>query len=87
MASSGMLRRVALVKTDVSQELTASLIRLSVRRVLVTANVFPTSPILVTLMMEALRSSIRRLLQTPHCVKFQKTAFFIVVAVKTTNLT
>jgi hypothetical protein len=31
--------------------------RRSVRRLIVTANVFPSSPILVTLMMEAIRSS------------------------------
>jgi hypothetical protein len=46
-----MLRRVALVTTDVSEDLR------SVRRLLVTANVAPSSPILVTLMMEALSSS------------------------------
>jgi hypothetical protein len=45
MASSKMLRRLALVFLH------------SVRRLLVRANVFPSSPILVTLMMEALRSS------------------------------
>jgi hypothetical protein len=45
MASSGMLRRVALVFLR------------SVRRVLVTAKVFPSSPILVTLMKEELSSS------------------------------
>jgi hypothetical protein len=44
MASSGMLRRVALVRTDVSEELNASI-------------VVPSSWILVTLMMEALNSS------------------------------
>jgi hypothetical protein len=44
-----MLRRVALVGTFV--------ILRSVRRLLVTANVVPSSPILVTLMMEALSSS------------------------------
>jgi hypothetical protein len=62
-----MLRRVALVRTDVSEELSASIIRVirtselgttlavtSVRRLLATANVVPSSPILVTLMMEAL---------------------------------
>jgi hypothetical protein len=54
MASSGMLRRVALVRTNVSVELSVSIIR--VRRLLVTANV-PSSSILVTLMMEALSSS------------------------------
>jgi hypothetical protein len=69
MASSGMLRRVALVRTDVSEVLSASIIRVtrigvlgtlagisSVRRSLVTANVVPSSPILVTLM-RALSSS------------------------------
>jgi hypothetical protein len=41
MVSSGMLRRVALVRTDVSKEASASFIR-------VTASVVPSSPILVT---------------------------------------
>jgi hypothetical protein len=31
MASSGMLRRVALVKTDVSEEFSASIIRVTTR--------------------------------------------------------
>jgi hypothetical protein len=67
-----MLHRVALVRTDVSEELSASFIRVarivelgttlavflrSVRRLLVTANVVPSSPILVTLMKEAQSSS------------------------------
>jgi hypothetical protein len=47
-----MLRRVDLVRTDVSKEM---LLR-SVRRLLVTDNLVPRSPI-VTLMMEALGSS------------------------------
>jgi hypothetical protein len=47
MASSGMLRRVALVRTDVSSEF----------------------------------------LQGPHDVTSQKTPFFIVTAVKTSNIT
>jgi hypothetical protein len=46
MPPSGMFRLVGLVRTDVSV----------VRRLLVTAN-FPSSPILVTLMMETLLSS------------------------------
>jgi hypothetical protein len=59
MASSEMLRRVVLVRTGVSEELSASIIiiRRNVRRLLVTANVVPSSPILVTLMMEELSSS------------------------------
>jgi hypothetical protein len=70
MAPSVMLNLVALVRTDVSEELSASLIRVtrisevgttlsatSVRRLLVTASVFPSSPLLVTLMKEALSSS------------------------------
>jgi hypothetical protein len=75
MASSWMLRRVVLVRTNVSEELSVSFIRLtrigelrttlavtvvflrSVRRLLVTAGVVPSSPILVTLMKEALSSS------------------------------
>jgi acetylglutamate synthase len=65
MVSSGMLRRGTLVRTDVSEELSASIIRvtsigelgmLAVSQLLVTANI-PSSPILVTLMMEALSSS------------------------------
>jgi hypothetical protein len=47
-----MLRRVALVRTDVSEELSTSFIR-----VLITASVVPSSPILVTLMKEAPSSS------------------------------
>jgi hypothetical protein len=43
MVTSGMLRRVVFLR--------------SVRRLLVTASVFPSSPILVTLMKEELRSS------------------------------
>jgi hypothetical protein len=66
MPSSGMLRFVALVRTDVSDERSTSLIRVtrlgefvflrSVARLLVPVNV-PSSPIFVTLNMEALSSS------------------------------
>jgi hypothetical protein len=61
MVSSGLLRRVALVRTDVSEEPGASFIRVtkigeyqvflrSVRRLLVAACVVPSSPMFVTLM-------------------------------------
>jgi hypothetical protein len=48
MVSSEMLRRVALVRTDVLEELSCNL---------VIASVVPSSPILVTLMKDALSSS------------------------------
>jgi hypothetical protein len=69
-----MLRHVALVRTEVSEELSASIIRVTrigelgtiaatinrstrLRWLLVTVNVVPSSPILITLMREALSSS------------------------------
>jgi hypothetical protein len=67
-----MLRRVALVRTDVSEERSTSIIRVTrigelgtalaltsnrVRRLLFRANAVPSSQILVTLMMEAPSSS------------------------------
>jgi hypothetical protein len=51
-----MLRRVAVVSTVVSEELSTSFIGVT-RRLLVTASVVPSSPILVTLMKKALSSS------------------------------
>jgi hypothetical protein len=89
-----MLRRVALVRTSVSEEPSASIIRVtrirelettlaahltflrSVRRLLVTANLVPSSPILITLMLEELGSSEISFLQETHGVISQKTAFF-----------
>jgi hypothetical protein len=54
----------------------------SVHQLLVTANVVPSSPILVTLMIEMVSSS-----NQPNGVTFQETAFFLVTAVKTSNIT
>jgi hypothetical protein len=73
MVSSGMLRSVVLVRTDVSEEPSSSFIRVtrigelgttlavsnrcSVSLLLVTASVVPSSPILVALMKVAISSS------------------------------
>jgi hypothetical protein len=70
MASSGILRRVGLVITGVSEELNAYFIMVtrigellvlvflrSLLRLLMTASVVPSSPILITMMKEALNSS------------------------------
>jgi hypothetical protein len=68
MASYGMLRRVALVRTDVSEELAVSFSRVARigepgTKLAVTSNRrssyghVPSTPILVTLMNEALSSS------------------------------
>jgi hypothetical protein len=86
MVSSGMLRPVAFVRTDVSEEHRASFIRVtflgSVRRLVVAASVVPSSPILVALMKEALVPPKRRFLQEPHGVASQKTPFFNLSAVQ-----
>jgi hypothetical protein len=104
MVPSGMLRPVALV-IDVSEELSASFIRVtgigelgttlavtsnrrtlrrntkqflrSVRRLLVTGSVVPSSPILVTLFQGGAKF---RVLQEPHGVTSQKTSLFNLVA-------
>jgi hypothetical protein len=66
MPSSAMLRCVALVRTKVLEEHTSSIIRVtrisivflcSMLQLVVTANVVPSSQILVALMMEAIHSS------------------------------
>jgi hypothetical protein len=51
--------------------------RTLMRRLLVTASVVPSSPILVTLMKEVLSSLKRRFLQESHGVTSQKTSFSV----------
>jgi hypothetical protein len=86
MASSEMLRRVALVRTDVSEVPFIRVARIGelgttgariVRRLLIKARFVPSSPIPATLM---------PVLQDPHSVTSQKRPFFIVTTVKTSNI-
>jgi hypothetical protein len=85
MPSCGLLRRV-----DLKNQQFRGTYRLyhqgnknrNVLRLLITAKV-PTPLILVTLMMEAIRSSETSVLIEPLGVTSQKTVFFIVTAVKT----
>jgi hypothetical protein len=85
MPSSGLLRHVVLVRTDGAEERSASIIRMarigelgttlavtSVRLLLVTANVVPSSP-------DSCHhddGAQLRFLQQSHGVTFQKTEFF-----------
>jgi hypothetical protein len=69
-----MLRRVALVRTDVSAELIASFIRVTKIGELV-RTLAVTSKLLVTLMKEALSSSETSVLTHPHGITSQKTPF------------
>jgi hypothetical protein len=71
-----MLRRVALVRTDVSKELSASFIR--VTRI---------GDLGTTLAVTSNLRTLQRFFQEPHGLTSQKTPFFIVTAVKASNLT
>jgi hypothetical protein len=75
-----MLRRVGLVRTDVSEEVSASFIRVTLIGELGTT-------LAVTSNRRTLRRNTNgRFLQEPYGVTSQKTPFFIVTAVKTSNL-
>jgi hypothetical protein len=93
MVSSGMLCRVVLVRTEVSEEFSASFNKVtricelgttiavtsnrrSVLPVLVTPSVVPSSPILVTLMKEALSSSERSVLTRATRLNISEEAIF-----------
>jgi hypothetical protein len=98
MVSSGMLHYVALVRTDVSEELSASFIRVTRISELgamlaVTSNrqlqlaLFLFHRFLSSWWRRLWVPPKRRFLQEPHGVTSQKTPFFIVTAMKTSNLT
>jgi hypothetical protein len=94
----GMLHRLALATTDISEERSASIIKVTgisklgtqivllriVRLLLVTANVILSTTILVNLMMEALSSS-ESSTQESQGASLQETAFVTDTAVKTSN--
>jgi hypothetical protein len=75
---------VTFVRANVSEERIVFLH--SELQLLVTANV-PSSLILVALMMEVIRPCETWFLQEPHGFTSQKTGFFIVTAVKISELT
>jgi hypothetical protein len=85
MTCSGMWRRVILARTDISEESIASMIRVTrigdIGRTLVATINWSA------LMIRRYDPPKRRFLQDPRGVTFQKATFFIVTAVKTSNLT
>jgi hypothetical protein len=105
MPSSGMLCRLAVVRTDVSEEGIASIVKVirigelrttlivelvclrSVLRLLVTANVVPSSSILLTLAMEAICSSETSVLARATRLNIPEDGILHVIAVKISNLT
>jgi hypothetical protein len=94
-----MLRRVVLVRTDVSEDRSASIIRVtrigqletmlphSMRRLLVLLTLFLAQRFLSPCCWWRYVPPKRRLLQEPQGVTSQKAEIFIVTAVETSNLT
>jgi hypothetical protein len=93
MVSSGLLPRVALVRTDVSEEPGASSIRVTKIGALGTTKAATSNRRMLRRNTKSpwwRRRQVppkRRFLQEPHGVTTQKTPFFIVTTVKTSNLT
>jgi hypothetical protein len=75
MVSSGMLRRVALVRTDVSEEPSASFIRVAKIGKLGTTLAVTSNRRKMRRNTKSVTPN-RRFLQKPHGVTFQKTPFF-----------
>jgi hypothetical protein len=73
MPSSGMLRRVALVRTDVPEERSASIMR--VTRIGELGTTLAVISNRRTLRRNTMRQK-RRFLRETHCLTSQKTAFF-----------
>jgi hypothetical protein len=90
MPSSGIRHRGLLISTNVSEERVVSIIRMGgiceLGTTLAASNV-PSALIFPTLMMKAVRSSETSVLPEPHVNTSKNTTFFIVTAVKTSNLT
>jgi hypothetical protein len=87
LASSGTLRRAALVRTDVSDQLSASIIRVTrIVELGTKLTLFLVHRFLLPWWRRYVRPKCR-FLQEPHGVTSQKTQFFIVTAAKASNLT
>jgi hypothetical protein len=99
MTCSGMLRRVALVRTDVSEELSSSFIRVTriselettlavtMPRPLVRSRVVPSSPILVALIKGLLSSSETSVLTRATWLNIPEDAILHSYSRETSNLT
>jgi hypothetical protein len=86
MPSSSMLRRVALVKNEISEELSVSIMRVTRIHLLGKTLAVTSVPILVTRRLRRYVLPKRRFFQDSYGVIYQKMAFFIVTAVNTSNL-
>jgi hypothetical protein len=74
---------VALIKTDVSEERIVRVVLHNMLQLIVTTKIVPSSPILVNLMIEEMRSSETFVLKEQHGVTTENIALFIVTVLKT----